>query len=156
MSDLGARNLAHRYFNALATRDPDSIGQFLDPAVDWLLIGPVELLSYCGHHLGKTAVIEVYRQMARELTTVSYVPEFLLADGDCASALTRLSVVQKQNGRAANLRVAHFARFSGPRVVEACTVMDSFSAVEQLLGHTLDPGLVAAERGPSPVQKIKA
>ena len=122
----------------LATRDPDSIEEYLDESVDWLLAGPVELLSYCGHHLGRSAVVEVYRQMARDLTTTSFVLEFMIAKAECAAALIRLSLVHKETGRAVNLRVAHFVRFSGPQVVEAYTTMDSFGAVEQLLGHTLE------------------
>ena len=89
------RSRAQDYFEALATRDPERIAPFLDENVDWLLVGPVELFPWCGHHFGKSAVIDVYRNMASNFTTAAYVREYLLVDGDCASSLTRVTLLQK-------------------------------------------------------------
>lgn len=155
------RGHAYDYFKALATRDPDLIAPFLDEAIDWLLVGPVELFPWCGHHVGKAAVIEVYRRMASDLTTLAYVPDFLLVDRDCASALTRMSIVQNEDGRTANLRLAQFVRFRDGKVVEACIIMDALSAVEQLLGRALDfaappAAPLAPERLPDAAVKAKS
>jgi ketosteroid isomerase-like protein len=57
-------------------------------------------------------------------------------DGDRAATLNRLSG-RRADGRAIGYRVAQFIRFNDGKVVEYCSVIDSFDAAEQVLGHSI-------------------
>jgi ketosteroid isomerase-like protein len=132
------RHHAEQFFEALATRDPDRFGPYLDENVDWLIVGPIEIFPYCGQHSGKAAVLAAYAQIACNLTTLGYVRDFLIVEDCSASALARLTVEHKASGRQVNIRHAQFVRFRDSKVVESCSIIDSLGAVEQVLGHALD------------------
>jgi ketosteroid isomerase-like protein len=144
MADPISRDRAAAFYDALATRDPDRIAPFLDDDVDWLLVGPVELFAFCGQHIGKAAVLDVFRRISQTEEAHGNVREYLLVDDDCAAALTRISNVETRTGHAINFRVAHFARFRHDKVIDYCGIPDSLGKVEQTLGHPLDLALVPA------------
>ena len=136
---------AEAFYDALASRDPTRIEPFLDDDVDWLIVGPVELFSFCGQRYGKAAVLDVFRQISETEKACSNVRDFLLVDGECASALVRLTNLETRAGREISFRVAHFARFRAGKVVEYCGIPDSLGKAEQTLGHPLDVTLALAE-----------
>jgi len=142
MPNTVSRDRAAAFYNALATRDPDRIAPFLDDDVDWLLVGPVELFAYCGQHVGKAAVLDVFHQIGQSEHAHGNVRDFLLVDDDCAAALTRLRNTEIRTGREINFRVAHFARFRNSKVIEYCGMPDSLGKIEQTLGHPLDMTMV--------------
>ena len=80
------REFAEAFFDALSSRDPARIAPFVADDADWLIVGPIELFPYCGQHYGKEAVLQAYGRMAQANTTARYNRDFLMADGDCASA----------------------------------------------------------------------
>src|SRR6266508_4139158 len=90
MTDHISRSEAEAFFEALTSRDPARIAPFLADDADWLIVGPVELFSFAGHHFGKEAVLAAYSRMAERSVTQHYVRDYLMTDGTCASALTRL------------------------------------------------------------------
>jgi len=132
------RHVAEAFYSALACRDLERIDPFLDDDVDWLMVGPIELFGFCGQHYGRESVLNAYRQLARIEEARSSAYEFLLVDGDCASALTRLTNIQNQTGHEINFRVAHFARFRDGKDIEYCSMPDSLGKIEQTLGRPLD------------------
>ena len=71
----------------------------------------------------------------------SFVPEALLVDGDRAATLNRLSGCRAEDGRVISYRAAQFVQFKDGKVVEYCSVIDSFDAAEQVLGHRIELGL---------------
>src|SRR4029078_3381799 len=116
----------------------DRIEPFLDDNVQWTISGPVELLPYCGTRHGQTAVLDMIGRQVPELFRItSFVPETLLVDGDRAATLNRLSGRRAEDGRAISYRAAQFVRFKDGKVVEYCSVIDSFDAAEQVLGHSI-------------------
>jgi ketosteroid isomerase-like protein len=60
-----------------------------------------------------------------------------LIDGDQVATLNRLWAKRTDDGRVISYRLAHFMRFRGGKVVENLSLLDSFDAVEQVLGHPL-------------------
>jgi len=54
---------AEQFLDVLITRDPERIAPYLADDVDWLIVGPIELFSYCGQHFGKEAVLAAYGQL---------------------------------------------------------------------------------------------
>ena len=128
---------AESFFNALSSRQPVRIAPFVADDADWLIVGPIELFPYCGQHLGKDAVLEAYGRMAAGNATALYARDFLITDGESASALTRLTDVQRATGRHVMLRLAQFARFRDGKVAEFCSITDTLGAAEQVVGHAL-------------------
>jgi ketosteroid isomerase-like protein len=128
---------AESFFNALSSRQPARIAPFIADDVDWLIVGPIELFSFCGQHFGKDAVLQAYGRMAEGNTTAFHARDFLMTDGESASGLARLTDVQRATGRQVMLRLAQFARFREGKVVEFCSVTDTLGAAEQVVGHAL-------------------
>jgi ketosteroid isomerase-like protein len=70
------------------------------------------------------------------LHVFSFVPETILIDGERAATLNRLCARSK-DGRTISYRLSHFLRFRDGKIVETISLIDSFDAVEQVLGHPL-------------------
>jgi ketosteroid isomerase-like protein len=124
-----------------AVRDADKIGEFLHDDVEWAVSGPVEYLQFCGTHSGKANVVDlIKRRIPQVLRTFSFVPESVLVDGDQVAMLHRQSSRRAVDGRVINFRVANFLRFRDGKVVWNLSLLDTFDAVEQVLGHRLGIG----------------
>jgi ketosteroid isomerase-like protein len=137
-----SRALARAFYEAYASRDVARVAPFLDDDVLWTISGPVELLPYCGTRHGKAAVLDMIGRLVPELFHVtSFMPETLLVDGDRAATLNRLSGRRSDDGRVISYRAAQFVQFKDGKVVEYCSVIDSFDAAEQVLGHRIELGL---------------
>jgi ketosteroid isomerase-like protein len=144
------RTLARAFYEAYASRDVARIEPFLHDDVQWTISGPVELLPYCGTRHGKAAVLDMIGRLVPELFCITnFVPEALLVDGDRAAALNRLSGRRAEDGRVISYRAAQFVRFKNGKVIDYCSVIDSFDAAEQVLGHRIELGLgdKASSRG---------
>ena len=74
------------------------------------------------------------------MRTYSFVPEAILVEGDRLAMLNRQSSRRASDGRAVSYRVANFMRFRDGKVVENISLIDTFDAVEQLLGCQLAVG----------------
>ncbi|MBS0534879.1 MAG: nuclear transport factor 2 family protein [Proteobacteria bacterium] len=142
------RALVEAYFDAFAARDTEAFAAFLHDDVRWTISGPVDIIPYCGVHVGKAAVIDVMARRARNvlgITTV--VREHFLVQGNRGAALTRLTATLTADGRTISYRIANFFRFQDGKLIENVSLMDSFDAAEQVLGHNID---LAAEVGDAP------
>ena len=62
----------------------------------------------------------------------------MLVDGDRAAVFGKLMASRRDGGRSISYRIAQFVRFRDEKVVEYISIIDSFDAVEQVLGHALD------------------
>ena len=143
------RRFYDAFYGALAAHRPERFADFLTDDVDWVVLGPVDVFPYCGRHLGKTEVAAIYRKFSGLFDVVGYAPEYLLADGDTASALIRFTARQQSTGRTISYRLAHFMRFRDGRIAEFRCLLDTLDAAEQVLGHRVDlfadPALAGAQ-----------
>lgn len=138
MGDPVSRETVEAFFKAYGVRDVVKIAPFLRDDVQWTISGPVDLLPFCGTRRGKAAVLDLLgRVVPATLRVFKFTTELLLVDGDRAASLNRLSARRTADGRVISYRVAHFLRFNDGRVAENLTFIDSFDAVEQVLGQTL-------------------
>jgi ketosteroid isomerase-like protein len=134
------------FYKVYAARDADKIAEFLDDAVEWTISGPVDFLPLCGTHRGKADVLDlIKRQIPQVLRTFSFVPDAILIDGDQVAMLNRQSAKRTADGRVISYRVANFIRFRDGKVVENVSLLDTFDAVEQVLGRA-----IAVHEGRSP------
>ena len=133
-----SRELVNAFNDAYARRDVAALEPLLDDNAHWLITGPVDLLHYCGERRGKKAVLELVGRISAEQTRfIRFEPEKILIEGDCASTLCRLTGQRTADGRVIGFRVAQFMRFRKNKVVDYCSVIDSFDAAEQVLGHSI-------------------
>jgi ketosteroid isomerase-like protein len=134
-------SLIEAYFEAFASRDSAAFGAYLHDDVVWTISGPIDVIPYCGTHRGKAAVVDVMARRARDvLGAVKVTREKFLIDGNRGAALTRLTGRLADNSRTVSYRVVNFFRFQDGKVIENISLMDSFDAAEQVLGHALEVG----------------
>lgn len=119
--------------------DADKLAPFLDDDVDWLLSGPVDFLTYCGHRKGKAAVIDMVCRIATNTFEArSFEVKHLLVHGDCAATLSRFHATHAATKRTISYSSAHFMRFRNDKLIWFRGLIDSLSATEQFMGHELD------------------
>jgi ketosteroid isomerase-like protein len=133
------RSLIEAYFDAFAARDTDTFATYLHDNVRWMISGPVDVIPYCGVHVGKAAVIDVMARRARNVLKVSnVVREHFLVQGNRGAALTRMTATLTADGRIVSYRIANFFRFQDGKLIDNVSLLDSFDAAEQVLGHSID------------------
>lgn len=137
MTNPVQRAVVEAFYRAYAERNAAKVAEFLDDDVEWTISGPVDVLPFCGTRHGKAAVLDLIERLVPEVFRVySFVPDAMLVDGDRVATLNRLSA-RSSDGRVISYRLAHFLRFRDGKVVENISLIDSFDAVEQVLGHPL-------------------
>jgi ketosteroid isomerase-like protein len=137
MTNPVPRAVVEAFYRAYAERNAAKVAEFLDDDVEWTISGPVDVLPFCGTRHGKAAVLDLIERLVPEVFRVySFVPDAMLVDGDRVATLNRLSA-RSSDGRVISYRLAHFLRFRDGKVVENISLIDSFDAVEQVLGHPL-------------------
>jgi ketosteroid isomerase-like protein len=138
MSYSVPRSIVHAFYEAYAACDAEKVAPYLDDNVQWTINGPVDVLSFCGPRHGKAAVLDLIERVVPQVFDIfSFVPQTILIDGDRVATLNRLSARRRGDGRVICYRLAHFLRFRDDKVIEGISLIDSFDAVEQVLGHPL-------------------
>jgi ketosteroid isomerase-like protein len=142
------RQTLDAFNRAYAARDLATLSRVIDDDATWSISGPVDLLEFCGTRHGKAAVLDMIGRLVPGLFTITgFVQDSVVLDGDRAATLSRLSG-RRSDGRAISYRVAQFIRFCGGKVTDYCSVIDSFDAAEQVLGHRIElDGVSRAEAG---------
>jgi len=138
MSNPIERSVVEAFYQAYAARDAKKVAEFLDDNVEWTISGPVDVIPFCGTRHGKAAVIDLIERLVPAVLHVfSFTPDTMVVDGDQVATLIRLSATRSDDGRVVSYRLAHFTRFRDGKVAENLSLIDSFDAAEQLLGHRL-------------------
>ena len=105
----------------------------------WTFSGPVDILPFCGQRVGKDVVMEL---LVSDIPTLlegrRFVPQAMLVEGDRAAVLGKLTATKRAGGRAISYRIAHFIQFRNEKVIDYVSIIDSYDAVEQMLGYSLD------------------
>lgn len=132
------RSVVEAFFKAFAARDSARVAEFLHDDVEWTISGPVDVFPFCGTHHGKATVVDLMRrQVPAVLRVFQFVPDAFLVEGNQAATLTRLGATRTSDGRVISYRVANFFRFRDKKVISNLSLLDSYDAVEQVLGHPL-------------------
>jgi ketosteroid isomerase-like protein len=138
MTEPVSRAVVEDFYQAFGAGDLKRTEGFLADDVEWTVNGPVDVLLFCGAHRGKAAVLDMLgRLVPRVFGVTKLEPSTMLIDGDRVATLNRLWARHQSDGRMISYRLAHFMRFRGGKVVENLSLLDSFDAVEQVLGHPL-------------------
>ena len=139
MSTSVSRELVQAFYRVYTVHDAAKVAEFLADDVTWIISGPIDVLPYCGVRHGKAAVIElVQRDLPALFIPISFEPGAMLIDGERVATLFRLTARRRDDGRVISYRLAHFLRFRDGKIIENVSIIDSFNAVEQVIGHSLD------------------
>lgn len=139
MPEAVTRRLVDDFYEAYASQNTERLAAVLHDDVTWTISGPVDVLAYCGVHRGKAAVVLLADQLVPKVyRVVSVSRDSTLIDGDRAATLNRISGRRCADGRVMSYRLAHFLRFRDGKLIENVSIIDSFDAAEQMLGHRLD------------------
>lgn len=109
---------------------------FADDAV-FITLAPTDVFPYLGERRGKEAIRKSFQTLAELFETITYQPVFLVTDEDSGAAIVLARFRQISTGRIIRLFVAHFFQFRHGEIVELREFMDSFDAVEQVLGREI-------------------
>lgn len=143
-----SRAVVDRFYETYASQDAGQLAPFLDDNIEWIISGPVDVLGWCGTHRGKAAAIDLVDRIIPGLfRVVSVSRSSILLDGDRVATLNRLTLRRHADDRVISYRLAHFMRFADDKVVSILSLIDSFDAVEQMLGHALAVHAQAAGTG---------
>lgn len=134
-----ARAVVEDIQDAFRKGDYARIAARYDEEVDWLVYGPQSVFPEIGRRRGKRAMFQALQALNANYRFERHVTEWLLAEGDRAASIADVTLVQRASGRIIRVRIASFQRVRDGRVVEYRAFMDSFDAVQQVLGHELQP-----------------
>lgn len=138
MTEPVSRATVEAFYEAYGARDHQRTAAFLADDVVWTISGPVDVLSFCGTRRGKAAVLDTMaRAVPQVLDIIKFEISTMLVDGDRVATLNRLTAKHTGDGRMISYRLAHFLRFRDGKIVENLSLLDSFDAAEQVLGHPL-------------------
>jgi len=98
---------------------------------------PVDIFPYLGRKQGKAAVAATMNTAHAAFEYLSYQPVFMVTEQDDAAVIILARLRQRATGRTIQLFIADFIRFDHGRIVELRQFMDSFDAVQQVLGREI-------------------
>jgi ketosteroid isomerase-like protein len=125
------------FHRALRSQDYDAIESYLADDVVWNIGGPVDVLPFCGSYRGKATVRNMLEfKIAKTLGKRRIEPDMFLIDGNRGAILGRI-IGSLPGGQSISYRIAQFFTFSGGKVVEHFSVLDSFDAAEQVMGQRI-------------------
>jgi ketosteroid isomerase-like protein len=135
-TELRAR-LHDLYIAFRAGRIDFVLNAYADDAV-LISYAPIEVFPYLGRKHGKAAIADTMKRVHADFEILTYHPIFMVVEDDSAGTIVMARLRQRSSDRIIQLLVAHFFRFQEGRIVEVREFMDSFDAVEQVLGRELD------------------
>ena len=136
MDDSLRTRLYDIYAAFAAGRIDDALREFDDNVV-MTSYAPVEVFPALGRQQGKAAVATTMHAMHAAFEHLSYAPVFMVVENGSAAAIVLAKLRQRTTGRIIQLFVAHFLRLQNGRIVELREFMDSFDAVQQVLGREI-------------------
>ncbi|MBR0830900.1 nuclear transport factor 2 family protein [Bradyrhizobium manausense] len=131
--------------HAINDRQFEDIESLIDEDVDWALYGPIDMFPFLGARAGKSAVLEVIRQIADNFQVRRFDRESIMLGVDSAASMLRYSLTALDSDKPISLRVAQFAQFRAGRLTNMRVLIDTFDLVEQALGRSIHlPKMTAA------------
>jgi ketosteroid isomerase-like protein len=124
--------------SAYAQARTDFVLNFIDDDVDFISYAPVSIFPCLGKQRGKAAVAKSIEIIHAQYEFLSYVPIFMVVEGEDAAVIIMARMKQRATGRIIQIMFAHFLRFRDGRIIEFREFLDSFDAVEQVLGREIE------------------
>ena len=136
MSEVLRKRLYDLYA-AYAEGRIDAVLREFDDNVTMTSHAPVDVFPYLGRKQGKAAVAETMNAAHASFEYLAYQPIFMVTEQEDAAVIVLARLRQRVSGRIIQLFIADFIKFQNDRVVELRQFMDSFDAVQQVLGREI-------------------
>ena len=136
MSELLRKRLFELY-SAYAEGRIDEVLREFDDGVVMTSYAPVDVFPYLGRKQGKAAVAATMKTAHAEFDYLAYQPIFMVTEQEDAAVIVLARLRQRATDRIIQLFIADFIRFDKGRIVEIREFMDSFDAVQQVLGREI-------------------
>ena len=136
MSELLRKRLYDLYA-AYADGRIDEVLRDFDDNVVMTSYAPVDIFPYLGRKQGKAAVAATMKTAHAEFEYLAYQPVFMVTEQEDAAVIILARLRQRTTGRTIQLFIADFIRLTQGRIVELRQFMDSFDAVQQVLGREI-------------------
>lgn len=131
------RKRLYGLYAAYAAGHIDEVLREFDDDVTMTSYAPVDVFPYLGRKRGKAALAEALRTIRTEYDYLTYQPVFMVTESDDDAVIVLARLRQRASGRVIQLFVADFLRLRQDRIVELRQFMDSFDAVQQVLGREI-------------------
>jgi ketosteroid isomerase-like protein len=138
---ISLRERIYEIYKAFSAGQIDLLADMFDERVDFMSNAPREVFPYLGRLLGRAAVMQGLAAVHQEFDSIAFVPLRIIIDDDqSAGIIVSIQFRQRATGRMIRLFAAHFLRFQDNRIIEYRAFLDTFEAVQQVLGHEIDLG----------------
>jgi ketosteroid isomerase-like protein len=128
----------YQIYEAFSAGRLELLADVFDENVDFISNAPTEVFPYLGHRVGKTEVIRTLHAVHREFESLTFLPIWIVTEKDTAGVILSVHATQRATGRVIRFFAAHFLRFRDERIIEYRSIMDSFEAIQQVLGREFD------------------
>jgi uncharacterized protein len=132
------RETIRALYEAYVGRNFDRFAGLLHQDIDWVIHGPMAVFPFAGLRRGRPAVLQALAGMAMSYSLDTYLPDFILVEGDRAAIMADVALSQYSTGRILRFRVANFLRIQDGQMIEFREFADSFDQVEQALGRVVE------------------
>ncbi len=113
------------------------VTNFLDEDIDFISDAPVSVFPCLGKQRGKAAVEKSLETIHAHFEFHAYKPILIFVEADDAAVIIQARATQRATGRVILFMFAQFLRFRNGHIV-VFEFMDSFDAVEQVLGREIN------------------
>ena len=137
MTEHSLWRFSRALYRAINERQPQDLEPMIDDDVEWAIYGPIDMFPFLGARRGKSAVLEVCRQIADNIRVHRFERESIMLGVDSGASLMRYSLTALDSNRPISLRLAQFAQFKAGRLMSMRVVVDTFDLVEQALGRPI-------------------
>ena len=131
------RSRLQRLALAYAQGKLEFVTNFMDEDIDFISYAPISVFPCLGKQRGKAAVAKSLETIHAHFELHNYKPILMVVEADDAAVIIQARATQRATGRVIQLMFAQFLRFQSGRIVELREFMDSFDAVEQVLGREI-------------------
>jgi ketosteroid isomerase-like protein len=135
---LALKERIYAVYEAFSAGNFDILSEMFDEQVDFESNAPAEVFPYLGRLIGRAAVLKALRSVHGEFESIVFIPLRIIIDSQSAGVIVSIQLKQRTTQRAVRLFAAHFLRFHDNRIIEYRAFLDTFEAVQQVLGRELD------------------
>ena len=135
------RKRIYEIYEAFSAGNLDLLADAFDEQADFVTNAPTNVFPYLGRRVGRAAILKTLSAIHDEFESLTFMPIWIVVEGDTAGAILSVNATQRTTKRVMRFFAAHFLRFRDDRIVEYRSIMDSFEAVQQLLGLEFDVGM---------------
>jgi ketosteroid isomerase-like protein len=138
---VSLRERIYDVYKAFSEANFDRLPDMFDERVDFMSNAPREVFPYLGRLLGRAAVMKGIATVHQEFDSILFTPlRIVIEDDQSAGVIVSIQLKQRATGRTIRLFAAHFLRFQNNQIVEYRAFLDTFEAVQQVLGREFDLG----------------